>query len=176
MNFVIFSPPGGGKSYINKLISEKYDMVVFDCDSYLDDIFTKEVRNIIDNEDKYLKIKLSVIKNKIDKVNLGNTILDLGGGTVFQDDDFVSYIKGKKLKIVYLNARFDVIRDRFLKNRDEITKRRFLTNGNINDWEHKLLRYYTNYSRLKKYSDCVIEYDYDNLDKTLNKIFKCVDN
>ena len=37
-NFVIFSPPGGGKSYINNCIAEYCDYKVFSCDDYMDNI------------------------------------------------------------------------------------------------------------------------------------------
>ena len=84
-------------------------------------------------------------------------------------------MKYNKIKIIYYNVDFDIIKKRLDRNKNEIYKRKFLINKkDINNWQNTLLDYYTEYDKLKKYADYVIEYKNNNTCKNiiieLNKV------
>lgn len=155
-NFVIIAPPGSGKTTLNIEIAKNYDKEIFSFDNYMDSIFTKYLRDKINDENEYTNLKLNILIDKINNINFNKYIVDLGGGSIYCNKDFIDSIKQKNIKIIYYYVPLKTIKKRFKKNKREIDSRKLFLNKEGN-WENVLENYYNNCFELKQYSDFYID-------------------
>lgn len=124
----------------------------------MDTVFDSELRNKVGDEKLYLSKKLTFLTDKLTKLDFNDTLLDLGGGTVFQQKQLIDFLKHKSVSIIFYDVPFDEIIKRFKIDATQIKKRRFLTNKVGIPWQITLLEYYNRYVALKQYADYVVDF------------------
>ena len=92
--------------------------------------------------------QLNILIDKINNINFNKYIVDLGGGSIYCNKDFIDSIKQKNIKIIYYYVPLKTIKKRFKKNKREIDSRKLFLNKEGN-WENVLENYYNNCFELK---------------------------
>ena len=104
-NIVLIGIMGCGKTTVSKLLSEKLNMPVIDCDEYLVEKYHQTIVEMFDISEEYFRDKETEVCYELSK--LDNHIISTGGGVILKDEN-IQALKSNGI-IIYLDRPIDNI-------------------------------------------------------------------
>lgn len=119
MNIILIGFKGCGKTLVGKILADRLEKKFHDIDSIIESIYAEDTGNTISFRDIYKRHGKEYFRNlekkALEKVQkFKNSIISLGGGTPFVEDDV--YKKLVDNIVVYLHVEADILYERIMKN------------------------------------------------------------
>ncbi len=118
MNIILIGFKGCGKTLIGKTIAAKLKREFYDTDSIIESIYAEETKSYLSFREIYKKHGSEYFRNLEKKaleraMRVKNSVISLGGGTIFSDFGFRISDFGF---VVYLHVEPDILYERIIKN------------------------------------------------------------
>jgi shikimate kinase len=119
MNIILIGFKGCGKTLIGKMLASKLKKEFHDTDSIIESIYTEETKSCLPFREIYKKHGSEYFRNLEKKAlkragKFKDSVISLGGGSVFLDEDADRKFKG--YVVIYLHVEPDVLYERIIKN------------------------------------------------------------
>lgn len=119
MNLIIVGFKGCGKTLIGKILAGRLKRKFYDIDSIIESIYTEGTKDHLPFREIYKRHGSEYFrrleKRALERVQkFKNSIISLGGGTLFAEDDVYKRLAGSI--VIYLHVEADILYERIMKN------------------------------------------------------------
>jgi shikimate kinase len=161
MNITLIGMPGAGKSYMGKILAEKFDYTFIDTDTLLENKFHKKLQEIVDNmgSERFIEEETKVI---LELENRDNLIISPGGSIVYSSR--AMEVLKRISKVIFLNVPIHMLKPRINENN------RGIIGMNVKSFEELFSERFPLYI---KYADLIID---DNEEKTADNMITEIKN